>query len=253
MASIKYLNTCACSDEMNRITSNVYVRLSHEYGICFLKRELIPTLGSICLKTIIANISTLRNNEEIAAYINLFDIVTLGLVELNFDETEKATNILPDFRIGEKGCEIAGMSFDKYNSRQVPLSKYRGRVLNVQHLDVSSKTWRELLQTIVDTIYNVSGMTITDIRLISVFLELFLEEVFYELREHKGEKGYSYKLYDLLYFNTTNDPELWGTDVMPEYKLMVKNDAYQEDMITECIEKEEQEMENDQPGLYWNR
>ena len=109
--SFKYLNTCACVEAMNNITSRVFIRLSYEYGICFLKREMIPTRGSICMKTVISNIGSLREKDEIADYINLYDLITLGLVELNFEETEKATNILPDFRVGKRGCDIMKMSY----------------------------------------------------------------------------------------------------------------------------------------------
>lgn len=250
--AFKYLNTCACVEAMNNITSRVFIRLSYEYGICFLKREMIPTLGSITLKTIISNINSLREGSDVAAYINLYDIITLGLVELNFEETEKATNILPDFRIGKRGCEISGMNFDKYNARQVPVEKYRGRVLNVKSNDISNSTWTGLLQIINDSIYGNMGFQIDDHRITTVFIETFLEEVFYELYRNKGKKNYSYKLYDLLYFNTTDDPELWGTDVMPEYKLVVKNDAYLEDNVYSSIEEENvEENKSYKDRLYW--
>lgn len=236
---LKYLNTCACVDSMDKITSRVYVRLMHEYGICLLKREMVPTMGSICLKAIISNLNSLRGTDDIAAYVNLFDIVTLGLVELNFEETEKATNILPDFRIGPKGCEISGMNYDKYMSHQVPITKYKGRIVEVKDLNsISSKTWSNLVMGINNAIYANMGFQIDDVRITSTFFEVFLEEVFYDLRKHKGEKDYAYKLYDILYFNTTNDPELWGTDVMPEYKLMVKNDSFLEDNVQDMIDAE---------------
>lgn len=251
--AFKYLNTCACVEAMNSITSRVFIRLSHEYGICFLKREMIPTLGSICLKAIISNINSLRESDDIAAYINLYDLITLGLVELNFEETEKATNILPDFRLGKRGCELSGMSYDKYNVRQVPIEKYKGRVLNVKSNDVDNSTWTGLLQIINDSIYGNMGFQIDDHRITTIFIETFIEEVFYELSKHKGERNYSYKLYDLLYFNTTDDPELWGADVLPEYKLMVKNDAYLEDNIYASIEEETTEDMNSNYGrkLYY--
>lgn len=252
--ALKYLNTCACVDAMNNITSRVFVRLSYEFGICFLKREMIPTMGSICLKTVISNINTMRDSNDISAYINLYDIITLGLVELNFEETEKATNILPDFRLGKRGCEIAGIDYDKYNSHQVPISKYNGRVLNTTSLDVNDRTWSGLVQCMNDSIYANIGFVLDDHRITNIFLEVFLEEVFYELRSHKGEKDYSYKLYDILYFETTDDPDLWGTDVMPEYKLMVKNDAYLEDNVYASIE-ENNNQESDRwgytSGLYY--
>lgn len=251
--SFKYLNTCACVEAMNNITSRVFIRLSYEYGICFLKREMIPTLGSICMKTVISNIGSLREKDEIAAYINLYDLITLGLVELNFEETEKATNILPDFRVGKRGCDIMKMSYEKYNSKQVPIDKYNGRVLNAKSNDVSSSTWSNLLQIMNDSIYANMGFQIDDHRIVTVFLETFIEEMFYELAKHKGEKNYSYKLYDLLYFNTTDDPELWGTDVMPEYKLMVKNDAYLEDNIYASLEESnEGNNDNNKKPLYYD-
>lgn len=237
MAGLKYLNTCACVDAMDRISSKVFLRMSYEFGVCFLKRELIPTIVSIALKSLISNIGTLRNPGEDAAYINLYDIVTLGLVELNFDETEKATNILPDFRIGVKGCELMKMNYDRYNSRQVPLSKYKGRVLNVKTGDVSEHTVAGLIQGMNDAIFANVGFIIDDMRITTRLLEVFLEEVFYDLGDHKGIKDYTYKLYDILYFNYIEKDDMWGTDVMPEYKLMVKNDAYSEDMINDTIDK----------------
>lgn len=252
---LKFLNTCACVDSMDKITSRVIVRLVHEYGICMLKREMVPTLGSICLKTVIANLNSLRAVNDVAAYVNLFDILTLGLVELNFEETEKATNILPDFRIGRKGCEICGMDYDKYMSHQVPVENYRGRVIDVKDLDsLSNKTWSEFVVTMNTAIYNNMGFQIDDVRITTIFLEIFLEEVFYDLKKHKGEKDYSYKLYDLLYFNTTSDPDLWGTDVMPEYKLMVKNDSFLEDSVQEMIEHEHgsNDIQSKPDGLYYN-
>ena len=94
----------------------------------------------------ISNISSLRENNDMSAYINLYDLVTFGLVELNFDETEKATNILPDFRIGPRGCKASGMNYEKYISKQVPIEKYDGRVLEVKSEDLSNVTWNDLLQ-----------------------------------------------------------------------------------------------------------
>ena len=46
---------------------------------------------------------------------------------------------------------------------------------------------------------------------------------------------------------------MWGTDVMPEYKLIVKNDVYSENLVEKAINdiqktREEQEMKK---GLYW--
>lgn len=251
MAEIKYLNTCACVDAMDRIASKVFLRLSYEYGICFLKRELIPTLGSFCLKSLISNIGSLRDGDDVAAYINLYDIVTLGLVELNFDETEKATNILPDFRIGPRGCEYMGMDYDKYNSRQVSITKYKGRTLEVKSNDITNHTWSGLLQNMNDAVYANVGFILDDRRLTTIFLELFLEEVFYDLGQHK-EKDYTYKLYDILYFNYIEKEDMWGTDVMPEYKLMVKNDAYSEDLINQNIDELQPKQEEVRTvSLHW--
>ena len=137
--NINYITTCACVDAMDRIASKVFIRMSYEYGICFLKRELIPSIASICIKSLISNISTIREENDMSAYINLFDIVTFGLVELNFDDTEKATNILPDFRVGPRGCKASGMDYEKYISRQVPIENYNGRIINV-HVIVINKT-----------------------------------------------------------------------------------------------------------------
>lgn len=252
MAALRYLNTCACVDAMDRIASKVFLRMSYEFGVCFLKRELIPTLASICLKSLISNIGSLRNNNDVAAYINLYDIVTLGLVELNFDETEKATNILPDFRIGDRGCKMMKMDYNKYNSRQVPIDKYKGRVLDFKSGDVSDYTVIGLIQGINDAIYANVGFIIDDTRITTRFIETFLEEVFYDLGKHKGVKNYTYKLYDILYFNYIDTEDIWGTDVMPEYKLMVKNDAYSEDLINQSID--ELQPENNEEvgrGLYY--
>ena len=62
-SELNYLSTCACVDAMDRIPSKTYLRLSYEYGICILKRELIPTLASVSLKSMISNISSLRENK----------------------------------------------------------------------------------------------------------------------------------------------------------------------------------------------
>ena len=105
--SFKYLSSVQELDALNNISNRVFVRLSHEYGVCIIKRQLIPTLGSIVLKTIISNLNSFRKDEDdMSSYVNIDDILILGLVELNFDETEKAVNILPDFRLGKRGCEI---------------------------------------------------------------------------------------------------------------------------------------------------
>ena len=86
-----------------------------------------------------------------------------------------------------------------------------------------------------------------------VFLEIFLEEVFYDLGDNK-KKNYIYKLYDILYFNYREDDDMWGTDVMPEYKLMVKNDVYSELIIEDEIKKfdKSNEEENKYKGLHYN-
>ena len=71
MNDLKYLNTCACVDAMDRIASKVFIRLSYEYGICFLKRELIPSMASWSLKCLISNIGK--------------NLKRRNLVMLNFD------------------------------------------------------------------------------------------------------------------------------------------------------------------------
>jgi hypothetical protein len=254
-SELNYLSTCACVDAMDRIASKTYLRLSYEYGICILKRELIPTLAAVSLKSMISNISSLRENNDMSAYINLYDLVTFGLVELNFDETEKATNILPDFRIGPRGCKASGMNYEKYISKQVPIEKYDGRVLEVKSEDLSNVTWNDLLQQMIDAIYGNVNFIMDDKRIMTIFLEIFLEEMFYDLGMHKGDKDYAYKLFDILYFNYVDD-DLWGTDVMPEYKLMVKNDAFLEDMVNNSIDEFEgkkSEESNYKPSLYWDK
>lgn len=251
MKELKYLNTCACVDAIDRITSKTFLRLSREYRICFLKRELIPSIISWGLKSIISNINSLRTNNDIAAYINLYDIVTFGLVELNFDDTEKATNILPDFRIGKRGCEYAGIDYERYSAKQVPIEKYNGRVLNVTCRDTTNETWAGMIYSANQAIYSYTEFNIDDFRLTDTILEVFLEEVFYDLGDHK-EKDYVYKLFDLLYFNYIEDEDMWGTDVMPEYKLMVKNDAYLEDTVNKAIDDMQPEEEKRNNGLYWN-
>ena len=259
MSELKYISTCACVDAMDRIASKTYLRLSYEYGICMLKRELIPSMGMICLKSLISNIGSLRENNDMSAYINLFDIVTFGLVELNFDETEKATNILPDFRIGPRCCKASGMNYDKYMSRQVPIEKYDGRVLDVKSEDYSNIAWIDLVHQMATAIYGNVNYNLDDIRIIIIFLEIFLEEVFYDLGMHKGEKDYAYKLFDILYFNYIDEEDMWGTDVMPEYKLMVKNDAFLENNVMDSIDefekgnKIDKDEEDYKPGLYWNK
>ena len=241
-----YLNMVPCVEAMDRIASKTFIRLSYEYGICLIRRELIPTWGSTCLKSLISNIGTLREMGDMAVYVNLFDIITLGLVELNFDETEKATNILPDFRIGPKGCEMCKMDYDKYNKQQVPIDKYNGRLINVS---TNSNTWDDLVQSMLDACYGVTQLIVDDKKIMSIFLEIFLEEVFYDLGEHKN-KDYAFKLFDILYFNYKEEDDMWGTDVMPEYKLMVKDDVYGEMLIEKSIEEFKEEKE--QKPLYYN-
>lgn len=257
---INYITTCACVDAMDRIASKTFIRMSYEYGICFLKRELIPTIASVCIKSLISNLGTLREKSvDMAVYVNLFDIITFGLVELNFEETEKATNILPDFRIGPRGCKACGMDYNKYISRQVPLDKYKSRVINVKSEDYGNEVWMDTVQQMLDALFGNVNFLIDDRRIITVFLEIFLEEVFYDLGMHKN-KDYIYKLFDILYFNYIDKEDMWGTDVMPEYKLMVKNDVYSEELIEQAIEKYEKDNnkndneENDdqyKQGLYW--
>ena len=250
---LKYINSCASVDAMDRIASKTFLRMSYEYGVCFLKRELIPALGSVCLKSMISEIGALRDKGDVAVYVNLFDIITFGLVELNFDETEKATNILPDFRLGPKACQMCGMDYNKYIKHQVPISEYKGRVLNIRTESVLDNTCSDLIQQILDTIYSNINFVLDDKRLLLIFLEIFLEEVFYDLGDNK-KKNYIYKLYDILYFNYREDDDMWGTDVMPEYKLMVKNDVYSELIIEDEIKKYDKsnEEENKYKGLHYN-
>jgi hypothetical protein len=73
--------------------------------------------------------------------------------------------------------------------------------------------------------------------------------MFYDLGEHKKE-GYVYKLFDILYFNYIKEEDIWGTDVMPEYKLMVKNDAYTDDIMDKACE-EYNKVEEKRKNLYW--
>lgn len=251
MSKVNFLNTCSCVQSMDRIASKTFIRLSYEYGICMIRRDIIPALASLCLKSLISNLNSLRDNKDMAAYINLFDIVTFGVVELNFEETEKATNILPDFRIGPKGCELCKMDYDKYMSNQVPIEEYDGRVLNVDNNNWN-ETWMDLLQTIVDICYANIELIINDKRLISIFLEVFLEEVFYDLGLNFGKKNYAYKLFDILYFNYKEEDEMWGTDVMPEYKLMAKDDKFQEERIELALEDYETNKEDNYKPLSYN-
>ena len=252
MSKINYINTVPCVEAMDRIASKTFIRLSYEYGICLIRRELIPTIALVCLKSLISNIGTLRGSNDIAVYVNLFDTVTLGLVELNFDETEKATNILPDFRIGRKGCELCKMDYDKYLYHQVPIDKYNGRIINIMSNSISNiNTWDDLLQEMLNAIYASTNLLIDDKKIISIILEVFLEEVFYDLGENK-RKDYAYKLFDILYFNYKEEDDMWGTDVMPEYKLMVKDDVYNELRFEEEIEEFKKEETKKYQGLKYN-
>ena len=250
MNTLNYLNTCACVDAIDRITSKTFLRLSREYRICFLKRELIPSIIFWGLKSIISNIGTLRESNDMSVYINMYDLVTFGLVELNFDDTEKATNILPDFRLGVRGCEYANIDYERYMEKQVPIDNYNGRVINIECRDTTNNTWTQLIHDVNTAIYSCTNFHIDDYRLTDTILEVFLEEMFYDLGEHK-EEGYVYKLFDILYFNYNKDEDMWGTDVMPEYKLMVKNDAYLEDVVNDSIDKIQNVEKEEKRGLYW--
>lgn len=252
MSNINYINTCACVEAIDRIVCKTFLRLSREFRICFLKRELIPSIIFWGLKSIIGSIETLRENNEMAVYINMYDLVTFGLVELNFEDTEKATNILPDFRLGKRGCEYAGVSYEKYISKQVPIENYKGRIVNIECRNPNNNAWKEMLYNANLSIYSYTEFNMDDFRLLDTILEVFLEEMFYDLGEHK-EEGYVYKLFDILYFNYIKEEDMWGTDVMPEYKLIVKNDVYSENLVEKAINdiqktREEQEMKK---GLYW--
>ena len=250
MSDLKYINTCACVDAIDRITSKTFLRLSREFRICFLKRDLIISLVYWGLKSVISNIGSLREKNDMSAYINMYDLVTFGLVELNFDDTEKATNILPDFRIGKRGCEYAGIDYDRYIENQVPIDKYKGRVLDVECRDTTNSTWSGILHDVNTTIFDCVRFHIDDFRLIDTVLEVFLEEMFYDLGEHKVD-GYVYKLFDILYFNYKDEDGMWGTDVMPEYKLMVKDDKAVEDFMDKACE-EYNKIEEQRNKLHWN-
>ena len=245
MSKINFLNTVPCAEAMDRIASKTFLRLSYEYGICMIRRDIIPALASLCLKSLISNLNSLRENNEMAAYINLFDIVTFGVVELNFEETEKATNILPDFRIGPKGCQYCKMNYDDYLKHQVSIEEYNGRIVNVKSGE-HSVVWDDLLYTICTLTYGNIGLTLNDKRMLSIFIEIFLEEVFYDLGLNFGKKNYAYKLFDILYFNYKDEDKMWGTDVMPEYKLMAKDDKFQEERIEKSIEEFEKDKKDDE-------
>lgn len=232
--AINYLSNCPCVEAMDNITGKVFVRLSYEYGLCSIKRELIPTFGMVCLKTVIANLNSIRKLDEMAVYIDLFDIITLGLVELNFESTEKATNILPDFRLGKYGCKLLSIDYDKYNKHQAPLNKFSGKIIDVESYE---QFWKDLAYKISNSMYRVSEYLIDNQQVIKIFFKTFLEEVFYEISDHRKEKEYSYKLYDLLMFENYGD--IISVDALPEYKLMVKDDSFIEDRIYEELDKNE--------------
>lgn len=238
----QYLSTVQQMEAIDNISNKVFVRLSYEYGICIIKRQLIPTLGSIFLKTVISNLNNIRENNDMSAYINIDDLLILGLVELNFEETEKATNILPDFRLGKKACEIMGISYEKYDKTQTPLNKFKGRILNKNN----KKYWEDLLYIVRNSLYAITNIAIDQNELIDIFARIFLEEVFYEIKKHLKQKNYSFKLYDLIYFEMNNG--MICLDSLPEYKLMVKNDSRLEDSI--LVNKEE-EIEHHGSTLYF--
>jgi len=255
---LNLINTCACVDAMDRIASKTFIRLSYEYDICLIKRDIIPSLAFICLKSLISSLGKLREHEtDMAAYINLFDIVTFGLVELNFEETEKATNILPDFRIGPKGCKFAGMDYNKYNQYQQPIDKYNGRIINIKTNDTTSSFWADILYEMSQACFNNINLKLDNKSILVIFLEIFLEEVFYDLGLNKGKKNYTYKLFDILYFNYIEEKDMWGTDVMPEYKLMVKNDAFLEDSVNNSLKEndiDDEEVDGRyKAGLYFDK
>ena len=240
--SYQYLSTVQQMEAIDNISNKVFVRLSYEYGICIIKRQLIPTLGSIFLKTVISNLNNIREDNDLSAYINIDDLLILGLVELNFEETEKATNILPDFRLGKKACDIMGISYEEYEKTQVPLNKFKGRILD----KTNHSYWEDLLYIVRNSIYAITGMTLHQNELVDIFGRIFLEEVFYEIKKHISQKDYSFKLYDLIYFEMSNN--MICLDSLPEYKLMVKNDSRLEDSI--LVNKEE-EIEHHASTLYF--
>ena len=145
------------------------------------------------------------------------------------------------------------MDFEKYNKYQVPIDKYNGRVINIKSNDYTNSTWMDLVQKMIDASFGNIGLILDDKRMINAFLEIFLEEVFYDLGMNKGKKDYAYKLFDILYFNYNEKDDMWGTDVMPEYKLMVKNDSFMEDNINESIKEfEDERIEDNYKPLHYN-
>lgn len=241
----------ACVEAIDRIASKTFLRLSYEYNICMIRREEIPAIVVTCLKSIISSISTHRSNEDMAIYINLFDLITFGLVELNFDDTEKATNILPDFRIGRRGCKLCKMDYDKYIQHQQPLDRFSSRVINIDSIDYTDNTWNDILNEAVNACTGNINLTINNNRLLCIIIETFLEEMFYDLGDHKV-KNYAYKLFDILYFNYKEEDDLFGTDVMPEYKLMVKNDTRLESYVEMSIKDHMKEEQPEYQGLKYN-
>ena len=194
------------------------------------------------MKTVISNLNSIRENNDMSAYINIDDLLILGLVELNFEETEKATNILPDFRLGKKACDIMSISYEKYEKTQMPLNKFKGRIIDRDN----KKYWEDLLYIVRNSLYSITAIAIDQNELIDIFARIFLEEVFYEIKKHLKQKDYSFKLYDLIYFEMNND--MICLDSLPEYKLMVKNDSRLEDSI--LVNKDE-EIEHHGSTLYF--
>lgn len=242
--SFKYLSSVQELDALNNISNRVFVRLSHEYGVCIIKRQLIPTLGSIVLKTIISNLNSFRKDEDdMSSYVNIDDILILGLVELNFDETEKAVNILPDFRLGKRGCEILGIDYDKYNKNQSPLNKFKGRIITKE----DKNTWEDILYLSTQALYSITNIILHHNKIIDSFISIFIEEVFYEISKHIKDNDYSFKLYDLLYFENVNG--MICLDSLPEYKLMVKNDSRLEDSM--MVDNTEENITHHTSSLYY--
>lgn len=242
--AFQYLSSVQEHDSLNNISNRVFVRLSHEYGVCVIKRQVIPTLGSIVLKTIISNLNAIRDKEDdLSAYVNIDDILILGLVELNFDETEKAVNILPDFRIGKRGCEILGIDYSHYNKNQAPLNKFKGRIVTRADKNI----WDEILYLSVQALYSITNILLHHNEIMDRFLSIFIEEVFFEISKHIKEKDYSFKLYDLIYFENINN--VISLDSLPEYKLMVKNDSRLEDSMV--VGNSEEKFEHHTSTLYY--
>ena len=96
-----------------------------------------------------------------------------------------------------------------------------------------------------NSIHAITGMNHHQKELVYIFGRIFLEEVFYERKKNINQKDYSFKLYDLIYFEMSNN--MICLDSLPEYKLMVKNDSRLEDSI--LVNKEE-EIEHHAITLY---